>query len=121
MRNMSHHILLVTVVLMPGLLSAELQDPTRPGGFQMMTGDAIETSDNVEQAVLQAIFYHPEKAGALINGRRYVVGDIVGNSKIRGIYADKVVLTGDAGDITLKLVPSVVTRHGEGSSPAGKE
>jgi len=120
MRNRLHQQLLIAVLLIPGMLPAELNDPTRPGGFQLIPGDAVETGKQNEQAVLQAIFYHPEKAGALINGRRFVVGDKVGNSQIIRIYADKVVLTGDTGEITLKLVPSVVTRHGE-TSPAGKE
>jgi len=120
MRNRLHQLLLITALLIPGMLSAELKDPTRPGGYQLIPGDADDAGKQSEQAVLQAIFYHPEKAGALINGRRYAVGDRVSNLKVIGIYADKVVLTGDTGEITLKLVPSVVTRHGE-TSPAGKE
>ena len=121
MCNRLQQILILIVLLLPGLLSAELKDPTRPGGFQLMTGDAIEAGEQFEQAVLQAIFYHPEKAGALINGRRYAVGDVVGTSRIQAIYAEKVVLTGDSGEVTLKLVPSVITRHGDDASPAGKE
>ena len=121
MRNKMHQSLLMAVLLIPAGLSAELKDPTRPDGFKLISDDSVETGQQNERAVLQAIFYHPEKAGALINGRRYAVGDRVGNSQIIGIDAEKVVLTGDTGEITLKLVPSVVTRHGETTSPAGKE
>jgi len=121
MHNILHPLLLIMVLLVSGVSADELKDPTRPGGFQLTAGDGIEAGEQFEQIVLQAIFYHPEKAGALINGRRYVVGDIVGNSEIIGIYAEKVVLTGDSGEITLKLVPSVITRHGDDASPAGKE
>ena len=121
MRAVLHKIFLMTVLMMPGLICAELKDPTRPGGFQFSAGDEVETSKLAEQTVLQAIFYHPEKAAALINGRHYVVGDVVGDSKVVSIYAEKVVLGGDAGETTLKLVPTVVKRHGEKTSPAGKE
>jgi len=121
MRSLLYSLLLILVLLVSGVSANELKDPTRPAGLQLSAGEAVEAGQQRDHIVLQAIFYHPEQAGALINGRRYAVGDVVGNSEILGIYADKVVLTGDSGEITLTLVPSVVTRHGETSPAAGKE
>ena len=89
-------------------LLAELHDPTRPTGFMpdLNAGDSgMQASEGMQ---LQAIFYSPQTPGALINGRRYSVGDQVGDAKIEAIYSDRVVLISVDGERELNMkMPSV--------------
>ena len=92
--------------------SAELRDPTRPSGFLQEMPVTDEDVPISEGLMLQAIFYTPENPAALINGRRYAVDDLVGESRVISIKADRVILVGFDGEKELKLaVPSVKTRH----------
>ena len=106
---------IVTVSLMAAFqASAELRDPTRPSGYyqELPVSDAdMAMSDELK---LQAIFYTPGNPAVLINGRRYAVDDLVGDSRVLAIKADSVILTGLDGEKELKLtVPLVKTRHGD--------
>lgn len=104
-------LLAVCLIALP--LQAELRDPTRPSGFHGAEdpGSGMLTSDELK---LQAIFYNPESPGALINGRRYVVGDPVGDAEIKAIYSDRVVLITAVGESELTMMmPSVKTRPAE--------
>ena len=102
--------LLLAVCLITLPLAAELRDPTRPSGFHGAQDPAsgMLTSDELK---LQAIFYNPKHPSALINGRRYVMGDPVGDAEIKAIYSDRVVLITAAGESELTMImPSVKTR-----------
>ena len=115
---------LMLVMAFP-LSSQELRDPTRPGGFAVMDiTDTSDISDGVTMQ-LQAIFFHPTKSAALINGRRFIEGDQLGQMKIQKIYADRVVLSDSTSETELKMpIPAVITRpdqHIGSGSPDSKE
>ena len=92
---------------------SELRDPTRPSGFFQ---DAKQVTDaglnSLEGLSLQAIFYRPENPGALINGRRFAVGDQIANAKIKAIHTDHVVLVSAEGEKEIRMrMPSVKSTH----------
>lgn len=111
-------VLTVSVSIACSLLSlqvaAELRDPTRPSGFMQDLSSADEEVFRSDALLLQAIFFNPDTPAVLINGKRYVIDEQVGDSKVKSIYADRVILIGEDGEIELKLaVPSVKKRHGD--------
>lgn len=98
-------------LLIPPAAMSELRDPTMPNGyFQQLyhTEVDLKSSDALR---LQAIIYSPLNKGAIINGRRFEVGDQVADATIKAIHADYIVLVDAEGESQLKLVsPSVKSR-----------
>ena len=106
----------IVFILASGLVylpvGAELRDPTRPSGYvqnESFSDEEMFVSDKLQ---LQAIFFNPGSPAALINGKRYAVGEQIGDSRVKSIYADRVFLIGQYAEIELKLaLPSVKKRH----------
>ena len=95
-------------------LQAELRDPTRPSGFQVDVSDAGSLPEASDEIRLQAIFYHPVKPSAMINGRTYVVGDAIADARIVSIKSDSVFLQTNAQNKELKLSTAPVkTKRGK--------
>ena len=107
----SFFILASSLISLP--VAAELRDPTRPSGYvqnESFSDEEAFVSDNLQ---LQAIFFNPGSPAALINGKRYAVGEQMGDSRVKSIYADRVILIGQDAEIELRLaLPSVKKRHG---------
>lgn len=100
-----------------GLLSvssavlAELRDPTRPSGFIVEAGALENISTDADELRLQAIFFHPDRPSALINGRRYAVGDEIADARIIQITSESVIFESEQQNKALKLsVQQVKTR-----------
>ena len=114
MYSLLPHALLLAALLLAQSAFAELRDPTRPSGFYQSVSTDQEEIIQPDSLQLQAIFYHPDNPGALINGRRYTVDDQVGDATIVSIQSDTVLLTGLEGEKELRLmVPTVKQRHEE--------
>ena len=102
--------------------AAEMRDPTRPSGFQASSYDPDESMLRSDGMNLQAIFFHPDRPGALINGRRFSVGDDVGDAKITAIHADKIILIDASGEKEVRLITSSIkSREDSGQNPAVQE
>lgn len=102
--------------------AAEMRDPTRPSGFQASSSASDETMLPVDGMQLQAIFFHPDHPGALINGRHFSVGDDVGDARITAIHTDKIILTDASGEKEVRLITSSIkTREDSGQNPAVQE
>ena len=113
-------LLLSGFVASSALVASELQDPTRPTGFQSAVSESMPAPAGNDQLTLQAIFFNPERPAALINGRRFSVGDMIGDSRIEAIHADRVELLGAAGLASLVMaLPQVKTRPGESMPDSG--
>ena len=111
---------LLAVVCITQAHAAEMRDPTRPSGFQASASDEINVPSNGVQ--LQAIFFHPDHPAALINGRRFSVGDDVGDAQISAIHTDKIILTDVSGEKEVRLISSSIkSRKDSGQNPAVQE
>lgn len=118
---MSDKISLIAALIMAPLLltgvpsmAAELKDPTRPSGFMSGMADEMPAETGEDQLKLQAIFFNPNRSSVLINGRRFQVGDVVGDSRIEAIHVDRVELIGGMGRAELVMsLPEVKSRPGE--------
>lgn len=86
----------------PRVLAAEpaLADPTRPPA-----GRAAPARE--APLVLSAIFWAPERASAVVDGRRVGVGDGVGAFVVDAIERDAVRLRGAGGFVELRLAERV--------------
>ncbi len=117
--------LLLSVLTVTGFSQAyatEMRDPTRPSGFQMSSSMVEESVMPADGMQLQAIYFHPEHPGALINGRRFSVGDSVGDARITAIHTDKIILTDASGEKEVRLITSSIkTREDSGQNPAVQE
>ena len=112
---------ILTIAWLVQVQAVEMRDPTRPSGFQASTdtADAMPHSDGMQ---LQAIFFHPDHPGVLINGRRFSVGDDVGDAQITAIHTDKIILTDASGEKEVRLITSSIkSREDSGQNPAVQE
>lgn len=102
---------LIAMLFVQSLHAQELRDPTRPGGY---AGAALTENADIGDGFslqLQAIFFHPTKSSALINGRRFIEGDQLGQMQIVKIFADRVVLSDNTSESELKMpIPAVISR-----------
>ena len=102
--------------------AAEMRDPTRPSGFQASSSISDKAEITASGVHLQAIFFHPDRPGALINGRRFSVGDGVGDAQISAIHTDKIILTDASGEKEIRLISSSIkSREDSGQNPAVQE
>jgi hypothetical protein len=109
----------VLLVFSAGNIIAEMNDPTRPSGYQSVV--SADEDINISGSLnLQAIYYHPDRPGALINGRRFSVGDRIGSSQITAIHADKIVLTDEGVDKEIRLVASSILNRDSPKASSGR-
>lgn len=117
-------LLLVGPIAVGAVSAQTLRDPTQPpvaaraSAASAASADARPTADPVLHAVLIA----PDRRVAIISGRRFDVGDLVGDSRIIRITETEVLLRSSTGQTTLKLFPQVskrtrTTSPGAGASP----
>lgn len=113
---------LLVVVGIAQVHAAEMRDPTRPSGFQASSSDSDELNVPSNGVQLQAIFFHPDYPAALINGRRFSVGDNLGDAQISAIHTDKIILTDVSGEKEVRLISSSIkSRMDSGQNPAVQE
>ncbi len=92
-----------------GAASAEeLGDPTRPPAI-----GATVAPERAAALVLSAIFWAPERASAVVDGRRVAVGDAVGAFVVAAIERDAVRLRGAGGFVELRLGARVRRARGD--------
>jgi len=103
------------VLLVWGLLvaclsqGAALSDPTRPLGQIQSLG--VENNINKPPLVLNSIFIRPNKRFVIIDGKRFNLDDRVDEYLITSITSKRVILTGEAGHLELRL-----NSHGRGQN-----
>lgn len=99
------------VVLLAGALCgpaahADLTDPTRPPDYQPPANSATAA----QPWVLTSTLISPSRRLAVINGRVYAPGDVVGGARIMAIEPYAVRLSKAGRTFTLRLLPGKVKR-----------
>lgn len=102
-----HRTLLWLVMVVPPSLAAQVPDPMRPPST--MQAPAIATTP-FAPLVLNSTLIARERRVATINGRRYALGDAVGERRLIAIEPTAVVLEDDGQRLRLELLPSTVRK-----------
>lgn len=82
-----------------------LPDPTRPPPEASIMGGV--SAAPASGPVLQSVLIAPGRKSAVIGGQLVVEGDLFGDAKVVKISEGEVLLSGPAGEQTLKLFPGV--------------
>lgn len=108
--SMSLGIALCTIFALPVLAFAagEVPDPTRPAISVPFAADASE--DVPAPMVLQSTLVSPLQRTAIIDGRRYRIGERVGDARLTSIEPGVVRLSGPTGSTELRLSYSTSSR-----------
>ncbi len=90
---------------------SSLPDPTRPPvSMSGAIGAALGEQSAFSEPQLQSVMIGTTGRSAIIGGRRYQLGDRVGDAKLVKISEGEVVLAGASGRRTMTLFPSVKKR-----------
>lgn len=87
-----------------------MPDPTRPPVIVRPTATASAAPSEAPVPVLQFVLIAKDRRMAIISGRRFDVGDQLGDARIVRITETEVLLRSGAGQTTLKLFPQVLKR-----------
>lgn len=86
------------------LALAQVADPTRPADEPLAGGGGVANASG-----LQAIFVRPHgKSSAVIGGQEVRVGDKVNDKRVLKITENEVVVQGEGGRESLRLIAAVV-------------
>lgn len=99
-------LFLLTAGIGSGAVLAQLPDPTRPPGGELVT-EAGGTGVAVESGVQTIIMRRGGKSVAVINGRHVGVGDMLGEKRVLKISESEVVVMGESGREVLKATPAI--------------
>ncbi len=72
-----------------------LEDPTKPPSYLAKSTINVENTDNKKNIkyVLNAIKISSESRSAIINGDKYVIGQTIGENRVKSISSTNVLLT----------------------------
>jgi hypothetical protein len=115
-RNIAHCLLLASGIALsaPATVAAAetLPDPMRPPNASVFT----RSSKSVQQHYyLSSILISPEHRSAIINGKSVVVGDRIGNARVRQIQGNEVTIVVSGKTRTLTLLPLSIKKPAEAS------
>ena len=99
-------VMLLAGVLCGPAAHADLTDPTRPPDYQL----PANTATAAQPWVLTSTLISPSRRLAVINGRVYAAGGVVGGAKIIAIEPYAVRLSKAGRTFTLSLLPGKVKR-----------
>lgn len=88
--------------------AGEVPDPTRPAISAPVVTDASESAP--APMVLQSTLISPQQRSAIIDGRRYRIGERVGDARLAAIEPGVVRLSGPMGNSELRLSYSISSR-----------
>ena len=101
-------LLLLSIATYSGHLMAErLIDPTKPLSGVVTNGDAMKPAQGY---ILQSVFVSGTKKRAIINNKKVVIGDRVGEYQVTSIQRNKVTLENDADTLELHLFRQAVIK-----------
>lgn len=113
-RNSIHGLLLASGIALSATATAAetLPDPMRPPSASAYT----RSGKSVQQHYyLNSILISPEHRSAIINGKRVVVGDRVGNARVTQIQGNVVTIVVSGKTRTLTLLPLSIKKPAEAS------
>ncbi len=102
---------LSAVLLLPCLLAgtalAQLADPTRPANAALAPDLPGAVGAPLESGVQTVILRPNGKSAAVINGKYYLVGEMLGDKRIVRISESEVVLKAENGREVIKVTPAI--------------
>lgn len=107
MRHLAAGLLALALAL-AATAAAAVPDPTRPAVFPRPS--LAQGAPVAAALVLQSTIVSPTQRSAIINGRRYRIGDSVGDARLEAIGPGWVRLATPAGRSELRLSYSNLTR-----------
>ncbi|MDE2088564.1 MAG: general secretion pathway protein GspB [Gammaproteobacteria bacterium] len=106
MRRRALSVMLLAGALCGPAARADLTDPTRPPDYQL----PANTATAAQPWVLTSTLISPSRRLAVINGRVYAAGDVVGGAKIMAIEPYAVLLSRAGRTFTIRLLPGRIKR-----------
>ena len=89
------------IVAISGQVQAELRDPTKPYGY---SPQVVQSVGLEEEIILDGIIKGPQGMSAVINGKRFRVGDKAHGRTVIAVEGDRVVLEVEGKQQTLYLL-----------------
>lgn len=92
-----------------GLAQAQLDDPTRPPGYQLVLPGGKKAATQTRY-LLSSVQISKMRRSAVINDRRVEIGDSVSGAKVMDIYPASVKLEKQGKVFTVRLLSQVVKK-----------
>ena len=104
--NLTKTLILITIINVPVIVYAQLDDPTRPPGYRLVLPGG-KTAAREIGFNLSSIRISASSRTAVINDRSVVVGDKVNGASVIGIYPSDVKLKKHGKLFTVRLLSRI--------------